>query len=175
MEKRRQPRVKNRLACEVVVDGQSHPGIVRDTSSSGLFVQTRARPEPESVVELVFRAAGNRPEIRVEAGVARERVVPNHLRSAVPDGVGLELLGRPDGLDALLAGTASAEPDTRDGRTDTEGPSNRAIRSFRVKVTERDKPNGRVLTIRCESPEAARARALARVGRGWKVERIQEI
>lgn len=72
MEKRRQQRTKKRLACEIVVEGQRHAAIVRDTSPSGLFVQTRARPKPDTVVELIFRAADAEAEIRVEAGVARE-------------------------------------------------------------------------------------------------------
>ena len=175
VEKRRQQRAKKRLSCEIVVGGQRYPAIVRDTSPSSLFVQTRAKPEPNTVVELIFRAQGAHPEIRVEAGVARERVVSSQLQTAVPDGIGLELLDRPDGLEALLASTVGPEPVASESRPKTDGPSDRAIRSFRIKVTQRDAPNSRVLTVQCENPESARAQALARVGRGWKIVRIQEI
>ncbi|MBW2235921.1 MAG: PilZ domain-containing protein, partial [Deltaproteobacteria bacterium] len=90
MEKRRQKRAHQRLICQRIVGSQRHPAIVRDISTLGMFVQTRARPEPSSLVKLIFPADGSRPEIRVEAGVARARVVPPRLQASVPEGVGLE-------------------------------------------------------------------------------------
>ena len=70
---------------------------------------------------------------------------------------------------------AGSESAASESGPKTDGPSNRAIRSFRIKVTELGKSNSRVLTVRCESPANARAQALARVGRGWKIARVQEI
>ena len=49
------------------------------------------------------------------------------------------------------------------------------VRTFRVRVSPRDKPGSRVITVRSESLHGARARALARAGRGWKIADIQEI
>ena len=49
------------------------------------------------------------------------------------------------------------------------------MRTFRVRLTELARTNLKVLTIRCESAESARARALARLGRGWKVADVREL
>lgn len=171
MEKRRLQRSKKRLTCEVQVDGKSHAGIVRDHSASGIFVQTRVRPEPNKVVEVVFRAEPSGEEIRVEAGVVRERVSPSGLQSSVPGGVGLELLDPPPELFALLeANRIAGEGAPEQG--DSDAPQ---VRTFRVRVMERDRPNSRVITVRCDSAQAARARALRQAGRGWKVTGVQEL
>lgn len=173
MEKRRAQRTKRRITCELVIGDEHHPAIVRDVSPAGLFVQTRARPEPDTVVELVFPASGDRPEIRVEAGVARERSVPPGLQSEVPGGVGLEVLDPSAAFRELIA---AHEPAAEAGAAARSGPpSSPGIRTFRVRLMERDKPNSQVITVRSESVEGARARALARAGRGWKITVIQEM
>lgn len=152
------------------VDGKSHAGIVRDHSASGIFVQTRARPEPNSVLEVVFRAEPSGVEIRVEAGVARERIGPTGLQSTMPGGVGLELLDPPRELFVLLDANQQAGRDE-----DASLESVPAARTFRVRVMERNRPTSRVVTVRCESSQAARARALRQVGPGWKVTDVQEL
>jgi len=174
MEKRRQQRNRRRVTCELVVDGKHHPAIVRDVSRAGLFVQTRARPELNSAIELVFPAEGDRPEIRVEAGVARERVAPAGLESDVPGGIGLEVLDAPPAYHELVAeaGMQSAGPEPAAGTGPVSDPG---VRTFRVRLIERGTPNAMVLTVRSESAEGARARALTRAGRGWKIAAIQEI
>jgi hypothetical protein len=137
-----------------------------------MFVQTRARPEPNSVVELIFPADGSRPEIRVEAGVARERVVPPRLQASVPEGVGLELLDPPPEFQELIewALEGAAEGEEGGGK-----PLEPTLRVFRVRVKERNKPSSRVLTVRSTSADGARAQALSRAGRGWQVADIQEL
>ncbi len=49
------------------------------------------------------------------------------------------------------------------------------IRTFRVRLIQPGKPNASVFTVRSESLQGARARALARAGRLWKIADIQEI
>jgi hypothetical protein len=44
-----------------------------------------------------------------------------------------------------------------------------------VRLIQRGKPNANVFTVRSESLQGARARALARAGRDWKIADIQEI
>lgn len=174
MEKRRQQRSRRRITCELVIDGKHHPAIVRDVSRRGLFVQTRARPELNSAIGLVFPAEGDRPEIRVEAGVARERAVPAGLESEVPGGIGLEVLDAPAAYHELVA-EAGLAPAGSGPAAASGPPSDPGVRTFRVRLIERGTPNATVLTVRSESPEGARARALARAGRGWKIAAIQEI
>jgi hypothetical protein len=167
VEKRRQKRTQQRLTCQLVIGAKAHPAIVRDISAVGVFVQTRARPEPNSVVELIFPAEGARPEIRVEAGVARERIVPPRLHASVPEGVGLEVLDPPSEFhDLLQAAFGAAQP---------LEPLEPTLRVFRIRVKERNRPNSRVLTVRCHSADGARAQALKRAGRGWQVADIQEL
>jgi hypothetical protein len=172
VEKRRQERAHQRLTCQLVLGSQRHPAIVRDISALGVFVQTRARPEPKSLVELIFPADGSRPEIRVEAGVARERVVPPRLQASVPEGVGLEILDPPPEFRELLEGTLNSAMDGEEGAGKRLEPT---LRVFRVRVKERNKPNSRVLTVRSHSADGARAQALSRAGRGWQVADIQEL
>ncbi len=106
VERRRRQRARRQLTCEVLVGGRRYPAIVRDASPSGMFVQTRAKPRVDSVVDLIFRARERHPEIRVEAGVARERIVAPRLRSTVPEGLGLEFLDPPAALRELLDSAA---------------------------------------------------------------------
>lgn len=155
------------------MDGKSYAGIVCDYSPSGVFVHTRARPPVNTVVDVVFRMEGSSEEIRSEAGVARERIVPTRLQSSLPGGVALELLDPPAELHALLESDALA-------RSGDEGPFDGrsavpAARTYRVRLKERGRPNSRIVTIRCDSPQAARSRALARLGAGWKVADVQEL
>ena len=175
VEKRRQKRAHQRLTCQLIIGSQRHPAIVRDISALGMFVQTRARPEPNSLVELIFPANGSRPEIRIEAGVARERVVPPRLQASVPEGVGLEILDPPPEFQKLLARTFDDAADCEEGAGNVEMSAEPTIRVFRVRVKERNKPNSRVLTVRSQSAEGARAKALSRAGRGWQVADIQEL
>ena len=156
---------------EVVVGGRLYPAIVRDVSPSGMFVQTRAKPRVNSVVEIVFRARERHPEIRAEAGVARERIVAPRLRSTVPEGLGLAFLDPPAALRELLD---SAAPGPEPGHANDE-PSHCGIRAFRIRLIRRDTSDWRMMTVRSESAPGARARALARAGLAWKIADIQEI
>ena len=56
-----------------------------------------------------------------------------------------------------------------------EIPANAGIRTFRVRLTQPGKPNANVVTVRSESMQGARARAVARAGRQWKIAEIEEI
>ena len=171
LERRRRQRTRRQLACEVVVGGQRYPAIVRDASPSGMFVQTKAKPRVDGVVDLVFRARERHPEIRIEAGVARERIVPPLLRSSVPEGLGLEFLDLPAALRELLDSPA---PGPEPGHANDE-PSHRGIRTFRIRLIRRDTSAWRMMTVRSESEPGARARALALAGLAWMIADFQEI
>lgn len=66
----RQQRAHQRLTCQLIFGSQRHPAIVRDISPLGRFVQTRARPEPESRVLTVRSqsAEGARAQALSRAG-----------------------------------------------------------------------------------------------------------
>lgn len=168
MEKRQEPRTRKRITCELVIDGKGSPGIVHDVSAAGLFVQTRARPEPGSEVEVILRLEGSSEELRVDASVARQRVVPTRLQASLPGGVGLVVDDPPPALQELIGSWTGGV---------ATGPAEEAtaVRTYRVRVKQRGKPASKVINVRSESPQAARARALRQVGNGWTVAEVKEL
>jgi hypothetical protein len=175
MEKRKQQRTKRRMTCELVIGSHRFHAIVRDISSAGLFLQTRVKLEPSTVVEVFFSAYDGQPEVRVKARVARTRIAPPRLQSDVPGGVGLELMDVPPAFQELLARRVDAAVGGREPDQKIDGQSDRVIRTYRIRLTQRGKWNSRVLSVRAESAQGARARALAQAGRDWKIADIQEI
>ncbi len=175
MEKRRTNRVKHRLTCEIILDRQSHPAVVRDLAPTGLFVQTRQRPAPNSVVELRFPASAGLPAFAVEAGVARHRNVHPRLQAEIHGGIGLEILGRPPEYLALAnrivapMGGAAGEPGAAgDGEAQTP-------RSYRVRLAAHGRSHPRTITVQATSIQAARARALTQAGAGWKITEVEKL
>ena len=152
---------------------ERHGALVRDVSPRGLFVQTRIKLEPGTEICVILAGCGERPEIRMPARVARQRQVPPRLQSSVPGGVGLELIDPPETFQQLVP--CGPDPTEAAAPRQSEAPSNPGVRTFRVRVKQRDKPNARIITVRSESVHGARARALARAGQGWQIADIQEI
>ncbi len=174
MEKRKQRRTRKRLTCELVIGESRQTGLVRDLSPEGLFVQTRAKIDPNARVRLVFAAKGDLPAFDVEARVARKRITPPRLQSSVPSGVGLEVIDPSDAYSPLVE--RSVASGVQDGQAPKEEvPAGAGMRTFRVRLTQPGKPNASVVTVRSETMQGARARALARAGRQWKIADIQEI
>jgi len=174
LEKRKQRRTRKRLSCELVIGESRETVLVRDLSPGGLFVQTRAKVDPSQRVRLVFSAQADLPGMELEARVMRKRHTPPRLQSSVPSGVGLEVLDPPAAYLELVE--RSAASGVQDGDSPSEDvPPGAGIRTFRVRMIQRGKPNANVFTVRSESLQGARARALARAGRDWKIADIQEI
>ncbi len=175
MEKRKRQRAKRRLTCELVVGENRYPAIVRDISVAGLFIQTRAKAVAGSDVKVVFAAQGEQPEIHVDARVARQRIVPPRLQGLVHGGVGLEFVSPPPEFQELVAPGVRAALDEEAECSTGDAVKGPSIRTFRVRVKQRDKPNARVLTVRSESAACARARALTQVGLCWLIADVQEV
>jgi len=173
VEKRKQRRTRKRLTCELVIGTERHGALVRDVSPRGLFVQTRTKLDPGTQIGVVLGGCGERPDIQMTARVARQRQVPPRLQSSVPGGVGLELIDPPEAFQQLVPCGPDPVEDTAPRQS--EAASNPGVRTLRVRVKQRDKPNARIITVRSESVHGARARALARAGRGWQIADIQEI
>jgi hypothetical protein len=174
VEKRKQRRTRKRLACELVIGESRQTVLVRDLSPEGLFVQTRAKVDPDTLVRLIFAAQADLPELELEARVARKRHAPPRLQSSVPSGVGLEVIDAPAAYLALVErSVASGVQESDAPKEDVAAGS--GIRTFRVRLIQPGKPNANVFTVRSESIQGARARALARAGRDWKIADIQEI
>jgi PilZ domain len=188
MEKRRTSRIKHRLTCELVVDRQTYPAVVRDLAPTGLFVQTRQRPVPNSVIEVRFPATAGLPGFSIEAGVARHRNVHPRLQAEVQSGVGLEILGRPADYLALasrvVAPNTAADPSATparkpasqaDAQNGVRAADDQAPRSYRVRLAAHGRSHPRTITVQAAGVAAARARALTQAGPGWKITQLEAI
>ena len=155
-----------RLACELWVVGKRHSGIVRDVSERGIYVQTRVRAEAGDELELVFPAAGPRPELRVKARVVRFDRITGHFSTSGAGGLGIEVLDSPSGFEPLLSGA---------GFTGVPAPVAEAeLRPFRVKLVPLTGGATQMIRVNAPGKDGARSRALARAGRGWKVTEVAE-
>lgn len=169
MERRRQPRQPRRLPCELWLEGVRHTGIVRDVSEGGLFVQTRLRCNAGTELEIAFAPNGtSSPELRLAVRVARKEVLNAQFSSAGAGGLGLEAMESATTLAPLLdaAGFGTTTPHTV---SDASVP-----RSFQVKLKQLQGNQSRTLSVSAPSMQGARARALQRLGRGWKVSAVSE-
>ncbi len=171
VEKRKQKRTRHRLTCVLLVGTTRHHAIVRDISPAGLFVETRARPEPNSVVQVIFPARDGRPEITAEAGVARRRALTPGQQLPLPGGVGLELLDPPPGFRELLARVLALAAELP---AEAESGDPACVKTFKVRVRRRD-GSFRILTVQAENVQGARARALARAGSSWNITDVEEV
>jgi hypothetical protein len=174
LEKRKQRRTRKRLTCELVIGESRQTVLVRDISPEGLFVQTRAKVDPNCTVRLVFAAKDDLPAIDVEARVARKRNTPPRLQQSVPSGVGLEVIDPSDAYFKLVEHSVASGVQVGEAPKE-KAPVAAGIRTFRVRLIQPGKPNANVFTVRSESMQGARARALSRAGRLWKIADIQEI
>lgn len=164
------------MTCEIANRSERSTGVVRDVSPTGLFVQTALAPRADSVVELIFPAEGSQPELRVEAGVARQREVARRLQGAVPCGLGLEIIPPRDEYEKwVYAPVRPRLADSNRARRLAGEPAEESIRAFRFRLTRHDRSASRVLTVRCQTEAGARARALVRVGPGWKISAVQRL
>lgn len=164
MENRVAKRFKRRMACELLYEGHSQRSIVLDVSRTGLFVQTSARLNPGAAVELLLQLEGGREPIRIKTRVARQKAVPSTLTSVAQGGIGLRILEAPAAYYEVVNEKPPAQAPPLPPPPAAAPPKPR----FRVRVKQTDGPRSRVLEIDAESPERARAKALAEVGNGWE-------
>jgi hypothetical protein len=195
MDKRRAQRIRRRITCDFVHDGQSHRGIVLDLSETGIFVQTVAAAALGDVLRVRLRAAGAE-EIEFDAVVARRVSVPPQLTSVARGGLGLRvrrppaayflLLGMDPGQAAMQgapAATGVEEPPPRStGSVPPPGPSPPAGRApaaakfaFRVRVKQCAGPRSRSLEVQADSEQDARWQACAVLGSGWEILSVEAV
>jgi hypothetical protein len=103
MDRRAAKRVWRRLTCELRFDDRKTTGIVLNVSTSGIFVQTSARPLPGTIAEVRFAARGNVPAMNLRARVARQKRVEPRLATIEAAGVGLQLLDVPEAYWELIS------------------------------------------------------------------------
>jgi hypothetical protein len=167
-------RTRRRMACRIGIGGQRFSGVVLDLSSSGLFVQTTAKPRPREFVSVELSVVGQREPGRLEARVARVFVVPAQLLAVAQGGVGLRITNAPESFFALLR-KIQVEVPAAGAALRSEPDGDVAGRTYRLRVTQLGRARTRTLQVIAESSEEAVALALAEVGEGWKVLECTEI
>lgn len=165
MERRRGPRQKRRVTCEIETEAGRHRGIVLDVAPRGLFVQTDATLDLGARAQLCLRVDGE--EIGLETRVARKRVVPRQLASVASGGLGLRIEGAPESYFRLLGSDFRAEaPASEPIVPPAPSPSSPV---FRVRVKQTHGPRSRSLLVNAATEERAREEATEDLGEGWSV------
>jgi hypothetical protein len=113
-DERRSKRHARGVVCEVWVGGTRYTGTVKDVSSGGLFIHTRASATPGTAITLVFAPALGLPEVRFTARVVRSEQIRPDLQSVL--GIGVEVL-QPGALERVIGdlGRIERAGDTMDG------------------------------------------------------------
>lgn len=177
MERRREPRVKCSIDCEVVSGDSRGEGTVVDVSPKGLCVRTEAEVGEGSAVTVRITPAGHEV-VEVSGIVWHLRRVRARRGGAISRSLGVVLSEISPAFEALwqrLAPKTSAKRRKSDGRrragptgppAESTGPAQRA---FRVRVRADDAPRSRWVTVEAADAEAAQRAALAKIGEGWTV------
>jgi hypothetical protein len=113
MNKRREPRMKKRMACALTIKGVRQHGIILDVSSRGLFVQTSAKPAPGDHVRIELTLPGKSKPTVMDATVARVRMVPPALLSVAQGGIGLLLQNPPEEYFLFVGNVAHIDEEPR--------------------------------------------------------------
>lgn len=88
LERRTSPRRRERLWCDLYVEGRAYRGRVTDLSPRGLFVQTDARPAHGTPIRVrLLHPDGRATDLW--ATLAHRRQVARSLASIARDGLGL--------------------------------------------------------------------------------------
>jgi Tfp pilus assembly protein PilZ len=149
--------------------------MVLNVSRCGLFIQTSAGPSPGASVAIDLDVASQPDTLPIGARVVWRRVVAPHLRALSQGGIGVRIDSAPEAYYGFLAWVAGEAPSARpSGGLETREPapesrSEAPKMEFRVRVKQAGGPRSRTLTLRCESLEEARTRALTIVGSDWVI------
>lgn len=100
-DRRKFPREKHRVPCDLVIEGKASTGFVTDFSPRGLFVQTSATAAEGTPVAVRLRETDVAP-IELSARVARVRRAHRAMVAVTTPGLGLEIVQAPEAYYALL-------------------------------------------------------------------------
>lgn len=181
-ERRRQPRVRCKLACQLRLgDGKPVEGTVLDLSRSGLCVQTTLPADQGDPLVVLLRVPDD--EIEVQALAWHSRRARRCGTGEVCHLLGLIVSEAPEryyqlapvepkpataapfevGPEAPAAGKSASGP-SRVSPDDVED-----LIAFRVRVKVSGEPRTRVLSLSAASDEDARAAAAANLGNTWEI------
>ncbi len=186
-ERRTEERKKKRVTCEILDGDRVQRAVVRDVSTSGLFVQTGLPIDVGTEVEVHITnpsSSATSPIIFVRAIIARKLMVDRRLSSLVSGGLGLRITAAPPSYyealeipppsDAEIEIPLTPRPEkderaaaTGAGPSEAEAAASDPEANFRIRVGRGPRSYWLAVAADCES-DAVR-QAAARAGPGWQV------
>ena len=147
-DRRRSPRSRQLLSCELRVGVHRHFGVVLDQSPEGLFLETPARLPIGTVVGLTLRVPERDDRLELCGRVA-------HAASRARAGLGLELIDPPVAYRKLVAALAPRE--------------------FRVELKQTQGPETRLALVRCGTEDEAAELVMTEFDESWKILSIRPV
>jgi len=138
------------MACRLVLGSQRFSGVVLDISSSGVFIQTTAKPSVRDAVTVELSVPGERVPIRLETEVARLYMVPTQLLTVAQGGVGLRIRNAPEAFFEMLGQLqfeSQADASGASGGDAERADAGEPRRRYRVRVTQLGRARTRTLRI----------------------------
>jgi PilZ domain len=161
-------RKKRRMPCQLWVGAREHSALVLDLSPSGLFIQTHAKAQRGEKLPLKLPHEDVVMELVVE--VVRTKQVPQNMLAAAKGGIGVRIANAPEEYYDLLASIGIDERSKPRFELEREpGPR------FRIYVAQIGGPRSRRVELAAPDAETAGARALAELGGGWRVLRVEPV
>jgi hypothetical protein len=147
-DRRRFPRSRQRLSCEMRVGVHRHFGVVLDQSAEGLFLETPTRLPIGTVVGLTLRVPEHDDRLELCGRVARNA-------DGARAGLGLELIDPPVAYRKLVAALAPRE--------------------FRVELKQTQGAETRLAFVRCGTEAEAADLVTAELDESWKILSIRPL
>ncbi len=184
-DRRTEERKKQRATCEILDGGRLQRGVVRDVSTSGLFVQTTLPVDIGNEVEVHITPNSEvSPIIFVRARVVRKLRVDRRLAALGSGGVGLRITAAPP---AYYEAFDVPPPDETDmeiplkrkpetGEANAPGKKASAPEpdpNFRVRVRRGSRSYW--IAVAADSESDAVSQAEAKAGEGWDLLEIELI
>lgn len=162
MDRRRSPRLRCNVPCELRLRAGPVAGRVRNVSEGGLAVDAPIPALGDGQPIVIRLQPQRRPPIELTALAWHVRT---SRRPGAPSQLGLVLSKAGDDYFEWLAILRRLAPGSARSKA---APPALALR-FAVRVTESGSPRSRRILVVAADPEDATARALAEVGAGWSV------
>jgi Tfp pilus assembly protein PilZ len=188
-QRRALARAKKRFSCTIVSEGRRYSAVIINISATGVFVQTSAKVDIGSVVQLEMHIPGCDEPVLADAQVARQKVVPHELRSVEKGGLGLRIiLPPPEFLEyyasamhvEIPGGGPSPEAKPAPARKATPKPVKKVPEktteiAYRVRLGQIGGSRTRTVNVTCDTLQEAESAALRKAGDEWKVLAVEPV
>jgi len=167
-ERRRSPRIRTRIECEVWIDGTEHQGRVLDVSDGGLSVTAEPEVAQGEPVRVVLRPPDTQPfEVSALAWHCRRMRQPSGKDTHV---LGLMLSSAPEAYQELLPRRPETAPDPEPEPTpeaEAAAQAVAALAAYRIRVGQGART--RTLSLSATSVDEARLLAAENLSSEWEI------